>query len=471
MLIVDHKCTQVSEQNRFRSAGDIPTAQASLRHSLHWILDRLCHINELAEKFVQHGPPRASSPNIDKSYIGHGTVHDGLMDIMKRRMDAESDDSNIFRDDDIIEPTSDAKLYTRRRSTATAMASIEDLPRLTGLHKDGHTSHGPDVSSRRHSIMNPPPALHRQLPSPPGPSLSSPRSLDFPSPSVASYAHSRIPPPLNFAPSSTLRQSTYLPPITAIPDAHQAHSATLQHEVSLQKIALSSLQDEHDRVLAAYTRSKLRAETLEKKQGSSESEIISLTEEKLRLQTQVIELERSVQELSRSRDEFREAAVKENAQYVIVVKNATRLGQLAEEEKESWKRTRTEMEQRIKGRTGQPDTAAAITTVVSVPSNETAPQMMLPLGVREPSVKIEAVSELPKSSPTATTPEATNTELKAELLRLRNRCAEVENALRRLRYESIKMEDIVDALGSARKSILEKANEVLGRTGEDSRSF
>jgi hypothetical protein len=197
-----------------------------------------------------------------------------------------------------------------------------------------HTSQSLDAPSQRASIMNPPPAPHRQLPSPPGPSLSSPRSLNIPSPSIGPYANGPL--PTSLPPPSTLHQSTentFLPPIAATSDAHQVHSAALQHEVALQKIALSSLQDEHDKLLAAFTRSRIRAETLEKKYEVSDNEIISLTEEKLRLQSQVIELERSVAELGRSRDGFRQAAVQEGAQYVEIVKKATRLEKLASEEK------------------------------------------------------------------------------------------------------------------------------------------
>jgi hypothetical protein len=52
------KCNQVSERSEFRAAGYPPITQAGLRHTLNWIMDKICHINELADKFVRNVPPR-----------------------------------------------------------------------------------------------------------------------------------------------------------------------------------------------------------------------------------------------------------------------------------------------------------------------------------------------------------------------------------------------------------------------------
>jgi chromosome segregation ATPase len=113
----------------------------------------------------------------------------------------------------------------------------------------------------------------------------------------------------------------------------------LQHEVSVQKIALSSLQNEHDKLLSAFSRAQTRINALERKHDVSDTEIITLTEEKLRLQAQVTELERDIEELARSRDEFRQAAVQEGSQYVEIVKKASLLEAIAGEERKVWKRT------------------------------------------------------------------------------------------------------------------------------------
>merc|ERR1712098_792814 len=84
----------------------------------------------------------------------------------------------------------------------------------------------------------------------------------------------------------------------------------------------------------------------------SDTEIISLTEEKLRLQSQVVELERDGEELARSRDEFRQAAVQEGAQYVEIVRRASRLEEVAGEERKGWNKLKFEMEQKIEALSG-----------------------------------------------------------------------------------------------------------------------
>jgi len=263
-------------------------------------------------------------------------------------------------------------------------------------------------------------------------------------------------------------QNTFLPPIAATSDAHQAHSAALQHEVALQKIALSSLQDEHDKLLAAFTRSRIRAETLEKKYEVSDNEIISLTEEKLRLQSQVIELERSVVELGRSRDGFRQAAVQEGAQYVEIVKKATRLEKLASEEKKSWNRLKAEMEQRIKELTFDLNRTDIMLPEpgITVASNTDAPNTSKEA---QTNLKIDAIIKSQRASPMqgGVQKKDVDSEMKAEVLHLRSRCADVEGALRILRDESRNMEGIVEALGLARKSISEKADQALSKVGEE----
>jgi len=320
--------------------------------------------------------------------------------------------------------------------------------------------------------MNPPPAPNRQLPSPPGRSFPSPTSISFPSPSNPSYGINNsqgvsVPPP------SSLHQSAsnnYLPPINAAhtPDsALREHTAALQHEVSVQKIALSSLQGEHDKLLAAFSRSQTRASALEKKHAVSDAEIISLAEEKLRLQAQVIELERDVEELARSRDEFRQAAVQEGAQYVEIVKKASRLEEMAAEERKNWTKLKEDMERKIEVlNTGRSGGTEAVN-----PSEDSAPvsrgddmETDTPASSEElvPELKMELTSdpsEPRRSAPTShpssqSAPQESIEDLKAEIRCLRHRCAEVENALRVIRDDSRSMEIIV-------KTLLERADSTL----------
>lgn len=463
-LLLTIKCNQSSQQGDVGSAACPPIAEFGLRHTLNWLLDRIYHVNELADKFVQNVPSR-HSPNIDRQYIGHGTVaHDGLLEAMKRRIDADSDDSVKSRDE-VVEPASDAKHYTRRKSV-TGMMGSDDLPPARSPHRYNRGSLSLE-GGRRASIMNPPPAPNRQYPSPPGRSLSSPTYPNFPSlpsPSTGSYASG--PPSVNLPPPSSFHQqgiTTYLPSMTHSADALQAHSTALQHEVALQKIALASLQDEHNELLQAFSRSQIRANTLEKKHSDADSEIISLTEEKLRLQSQVIELERSVKDLARSRDEFRQAAVQEGAQYVQIVEKASRLEQLAAEERKKWNQLKAEMEERIeKLSIGTKQTHGAAPADGSVSAAHVIEDLNTPpsSGSIPGDLKTEPVTE--SRIYAARSQADVNSDLKEEIRLLRTRCTEVEDTLRTVRDESRNMEEIIEALGLARKSILEQADGTLG---------
>jgi chromosome segregation ATPase len=274
-----------------------------------------------------------------------------------------------------------------------------------------------------------------------------------------------LPPPSNLhQPSST----TYLPSLSSShsPDALQAHSAALQHEVSVQKIALSSLQNEHDKLLAAFSRSQTRASTLEKKHAVSDNEIITLSEEKLRLQAQVIELERDVEELGRSRDEFRQAAVAEGAQYVEIVKKASQLEEMAGEERKSWNKLKAEMEKRIEE-----------LSTVNKGREQPIPSQLLQHAIDDidtpassveatTDVKIEPLSETGPTSYPAGSQESIS-DLKEEIRQLRRRCAEFESVLRAIRDDSHSMEGLVAALGQARTSILDQAERTLESVVEE----
>ena len=326
-----------------------------------------------------------------------------------------------------------------------------------------------DGSVQRGSGMNPPPAPNRQLPSPPGRSFPSPTSLSFPSPSTPSYGINSQ--GVNLPHPSSLHQQTtnnYLPPITAAPSSDSAlrdHTAALQHEVSVQKIALSSLQGEHDKLLAAFSRSQTRASALEKKHAVSDSEIISLTEEKLRLQAQVIELERDVEELARSRDESRQAAVQEGSQYVEIVKKASRLEEIAGEERKNWKKEKEDMKRKIEALKAKSEEAqggldsAEDSGSSSRPGEDMETDSPASSEKVVPVLKMELANEpqqaVPISHPTGPPePEESMEDLRAETRRLRERCAEVEGTLRAFRDKSRSMEDII-------KTLLERADSTL----------
>ncbi|KAG0646872.1 Pre-mRNA-splicing factor cwc22 [Hyphodiscus hymeniophilus] len=450
--------------DHLRSTTSAPPIEIfGLKQTLNWVLGRIHHVNQLADQLVGH-VPAGSLQNRGKDSYSNGTKsHGGSADIMKRRIDVDSDDLNDGNSSSDSKPP-----HTRRRSVTTSMLANEELPPLRSQRPDYYpplpSIEGP--VQQRASGMNPPPAPNRQLPSPPARSLASPTSLSFPSPSTPSYGIN-----VNLLPPSNLHQqsnSNYLPPITAArsPDsALRDHTAALQHEVSVQKIALSSLQGEHDKLLAAYSRSQTRASALETKHAVSDTEIISLTEEKLRLQAQVIELERDVEELARSRDEFRQAAVREGAQYVEIVQRASRLEEIAGEEKKQWCRLRGDMERTItefkavkngeREGMGHTENVPLISRPDEMDTNTLVSSEELVTGM-----KMEVATEPQSMAPTLdassqSVPQESVEDLKMEILRLRERCADVENALRAIRDDSRSMEQIVNTLVERADSTLQ----------------
>jgi len=441
-----------------------PIEEAGLKHTLDWLLDRIHHVNDLAEKLLQH-VPQETLQGIERIFIeGENSAQDGLEHISNRRMNAESGDLKRSRDS-LDDANTDAKLHTRPRSIKTTLPGTEEFLSMRNVQEHHHLQATLRSAPNLRVQMNPPPppvAPNRQLPSPPGRSLPSPTSMNFPSPSASSYGSSSQPsshlPPAGLYHSSS---SSYLPPIgqSHSPDALQAHTAALQHEVSVQKIALSSLQGEHNKLLAAFSRSQTRASALEKKHSVSDTEIISLTEEKLRLQSQVVELERDVEELARSRDEFRQAAVQEGAQYVEIVRRASRLEEVAGEERKGWNKLKFEMEQKIEALSGgssrmdlTPSGSEQLVNNVASPTSDIDDQTQL---------KSEATSDSRPTSHPKVVQRDSHQGLEEEIQRLRNRCAEVESALQAVREESSNMEGIVEALGLAGKSILERADRTL----------
>lgn len=80
----------------------------------------------------------------------------------------------------------------------------------------------------------------------------------------------------------------------------------------------------------------------------------------------------------------------------------------------------------------------------------------------DPPSSIEVASSVkPEASMGHPPSHGPETLLRDEILRLRSRCAEAEEALRAMRDSSRSFEDIVAALGLAGKSITERADRVL----------
>ncbi|KIM94030.1 hypothetical protein OIDMADRAFT_35089 [Oidiodendron maius Zn] len=187
--------------------------------------------------------------------------------------------------------------------------------------------------------MYPPLSPSRQLPLPQGQISSSPTALSFLSSSapLPRINSDRIGLP---TPSSiNYSIASYLTPITA-PQAPEA-APRMKCRVPLL------LPSEHDELLAAFSRSQTQAISIRKSHAILDNEIISLREEKLRLQERILDLEQDVERLFRSREEFRQAAKQEVAQYTKIVNKATQLEEIRVDETRSWNRIKEEMERRI----------------------------------------------------------------------------------------------------------------------------
>jgi uncharacterized coiled-coil DUF342 family protein len=170
---------------------------------------------------------------------------------------------------------------------------------------------------------------------------------------------------------------------------------------------------------------------LEEKQVASDLEINTLAEERVRLLTQVQELEQSIADTSKSRDEFRQAAVKGGAQYVKIVRMASQLEMMAGEERREWKRKLEENEATIDALRERP---------------------AVPRGPDNTAREFETLSS-EEASP--------EDEIMKEIQRLRVRCAEMESALKSIRSESHRFGEAIKTLSTAKIRISESVSSVL----------
>jgi hypothetical protein len=217
--------------------------------------------------------------------------------------------------------------------------------------KDGHRRFGPpyrnDYQLRPPDSAQPPPSPH--------PSASSGSVYTSGQSPLGMGASGRMlpsPSSLHAAPSLPSVQGNYSPVSTQ--SAHATHLQDLQHQISTKSLALTTLQREHDQLLAAYSRMQIRGQTLDKKSQVSDHEINTLTEEKIRLQSQVEAFEVQVEELVKARDEAQKQTTTNGAQYMRIMAMSSKLQiQGAEEAKryktdrETWERDREGLQRRI----------------------------------------------------------------------------------------------------------------------------
>lgn len=288
--------------------------------------------------------------------------------------------------------------------------------------KDGHRRFGPsyhpDYQLRAPDSSQPPPSPHPTVSS--GSvygSSQSPRGMSastrmLPSPSSLHTAPSLSSVPVNHSPNAN--QS-----------AHATHLQDLQHQISTKSLALTTLQREHDQLLAAYSRMQIRCHTLDKKSQVSDHEINTLTEEKIRLQSQAEAFEAQVEDLVKARDEAQQQTTANGAQYMRIVAMSSKLQfQGAEEAKrykldrEAWERDRQALLRRIEELEGERSNSAN-------PAGDGSAETKTPLGpddiLASPSLDV----------------------LRNEVVRLRQSLLNMERLFRDLRLETDTIDHVI----------------------------
>ncbi|KAF1938633.1 hypothetical protein EJ02DRAFT_18268 [Clathrospora elynae] len=233
---------------------------------------------------------------------------------------------------------------------------------------------------------------------------------------------------LNFPNPHTL--PTMSPPATSAPtSAQSAHLQDLQHQISVKTLAFQTLQREHDSLLQKLERQRTKCATLERKFEVSDVEINSLTDEKEKLQTQVVTMETLVEELQQSRDEARRQLVDNGTQYMRIMEMANRLQSQGADDKKKWEAERTELEQRIRL------LEEAMVTGMEQPTPRSDAEQQASAS----SVPLHTGLAHTPSVPISSQAETINV-LRAEVGRLRSRTQTLESAVHMMRRESISIQ-------------------------------
>ena len=153
----------------------------------------------------------------------------------------------------------------------------------------------------------------------------------LPSPSSMSFSGSSILPPMS-------------PSIYQSKSPHTAHLQELQHQLSTKSLAHQILQGEHDKLLAAFSRSQTRCATLDRKSQASETEINNLSEDQVRMQAQIEAYETQIEDLQESRDEAWKQSSATGAQYMHIINISSKLQAKGVIDSKRWKEEKEGME-------------------------------------------------------------------------------------------------------------------------------
>ncbi|KAI9876853.1 MAG: hypothetical protein M1830_005463 [Pleopsidium flavum] len=290
------------------------------------------------------------------------------------------------------------------------------------------------------------------------------------SPMQASSSIRALPSPSSFSFST----SNVLPPISPCAGssqaAHAAHLQDLQHQISTKTLALQTLQREHDSLLAAFSRSQIRCATLEKKFQVSDAEINTLTEERIKLLSQIEAFETQVEELIKSREEARKQSVANGGQYMKIMAMASRLEAQGAADKKKWMSEREEWEREREGLRRVSQTSEnkreerAWTGGVRIRErglSATSPEMSSKLlcsmsrctSANYPGTNTGASESEVDDVLASTSPD----DLRSEVVRLRQSCHDMEVALQDLRLEGQRIDQVMQEFGRVGKRIATKA--------------
>ncbi|MCJ1378212.1 hypothetical protein MMC17_001308 [Xylographa soralifera] len=397
-----------------------PLPQSPLDQALEWAVERLdSSIHLLKETLVPRTP---FPPNIPDAMIygerkpGRSVGRENLRDKWERRGRLELPMNKPVNQHTEIAPPS--KLIAPQ---ALPSSDGERRKSIAGEYGSGHLpysplSTAPSVGPQLNFLHSPmqAPAFNRPLPSP--------SSLNFSS--------SQILPPLS-------------PSYMGSKSPHTAHLQELQHQLSTKSLAHQILQGEHDKLLAAYSRSQTRCATLDKKSQVSDNEINNLVEDRIRLQTQVDALEVQVDALQQSKDEAQKQSVASGSQYMQIMGMSSRLQAQAAADLKKWKSDRDDWQKekeflRVKAANLEADAQVS----------------------RDPPAPMPLSFTSSRQSPSGASIEATETNidsgdvlmsnsvemLRAEIVKLRKDSREAEDCLQRWRTDSFHLEEIVGEL-------------------------
>ncbi|PGH16070.1 hypothetical protein AJ79_02050 [Helicocarpus griseus UAMH5409] len=224
--------------------------------------------------------------------------------------------------------------------------------------------------------------------------------------------------------------------------AHVTHLKDLQHQISTKTLALQTLQREHDALLATFSRQQTRSATLDKKTKVAEQEIKTLTEEKIQLESQVEFLESQVDELNKGKEESHHQSAASNAQYMQIMAMSSRLQAQGAADMKRWKAEKEEWEkekQQLKGRIEELESQVAGS---GRDSNRTG------LGGQEASVAVTSEDQEPSLSDADILASTSLEVLKAEIMRLRKRCGDMETNLLELRDGAAQLDHVMQRFSS-----------------------